>query len=264
MAEKDYPAGHSTDSSWYAIDECGHVAACFTSESGALPENAVEIGSYEEEEGSIAFWNGECHVVETISSEHVGLLAKTFSGAHRDPKYGVEGLFYILTGLPGELRPFLLRKEGRPTADPIIRMAGKHAIAVDFGLGAPALAFYEKVHALGLCVACTSAYHLSGSRVGKKGDPVFSYGHPSANGAAWPYFLQYAPQRVKTLEGLSISKEERKALRKGIVIPGCFRDKIFWQPADDFECTFYSDDTKPISVDTEDFKGILRSPFGYW
>lgn len=33
----DYPAAHSMDSSWYAVDKCGHVATFSTGPEGAMP-----------------------------------------------------------------------------------------------------------------------------------------------------------------------------------------------------------------------------------
>jgi len=40
VIEGDYPAAHSMETIWYAVDEAGHVAAVMTGESGQLPEGA--------------------------------------------------------------------------------------------------------------------------------------------------------------------------------------------------------------------------------
>lgn len=37
MTDPDYPAAHSMDTIWYAVDDAGHVAALWTGENGSLP-----------------------------------------------------------------------------------------------------------------------------------------------------------------------------------------------------------------------------------
>ena len=41
MTDFDYPAAHSMDTIWYAVDEAGHVAALLTGENGSLPDGAA-------------------------------------------------------------------------------------------------------------------------------------------------------------------------------------------------------------------------------
>ena len=89
---KDYPAGHSVDTRWYAIDECGHVASFYTSESGAIPcKGTAEIGEFFRE-NEVALSVEERFSIETISVDHVALLAKTFRGIHRDLKMSFGGV----------------------------------------------------------------------------------------------------------------------------------------------------------------------------
>jgi hypothetical protein len=40
----DYPAAHSMDTTWFAVDKEGHVAAFESAEGGAVPENALNDG----------------------------------------------------------------------------------------------------------------------------------------------------------------------------------------------------------------------------
>ena len=40
VMEPDFPAAHSMDSSWYAIDKNGHVALFDTGAGGAIPNGA--------------------------------------------------------------------------------------------------------------------------------------------------------------------------------------------------------------------------------
>src|SRR4051812_22138812 len=44
MDALDYPAAHSMDTSWFAVDEDGRVARFESSEDGAVPNNAATGG----------------------------------------------------------------------------------------------------------------------------------------------------------------------------------------------------------------------------
>jgi hypothetical protein len=50
-ADNDYPAAHSMDSSWYAVDQAGNVALFITGAGGAMPNGAYspEAADYMEE-----------------------------------------------------------------------------------------------------------------------------------------------------------------------------------------------------------------------
>jgi len=43
----DYPAGHSMDTEWFALDEEGHVAAFTSYEAGAVPRACLEVTGYQ-------------------------------------------------------------------------------------------------------------------------------------------------------------------------------------------------------------------------
>src|SRR4051794_8124191 len=45
--EPDYPAAHSMDSSWYAVDKNGHVALFVTGAGGAMADNAYSPAARE-------------------------------------------------------------------------------------------------------------------------------------------------------------------------------------------------------------------------
>src|SRR5262249_13088549 len=41
--DADYPAAHSMDTHWFAVDQAGHVGLFFTSESGFMPLDASNV-----------------------------------------------------------------------------------------------------------------------------------------------------------------------------------------------------------------------------
>src|SRR5690348_4035575 len=49
--DADFPAAHSMDSSWYAVDKDGNVALFHTGAGGAMPENAYSPEAAEFAEG---------------------------------------------------------------------------------------------------------------------------------------------------------------------------------------------------------------------
>ncbi len=90
------------------------------------------------------------------------------------------------------------------------------------------------------------------------------YDHPSANGDAYPYFLQYVPETLKKVDELRISDEAKKELKDGAVMPGCFLNQPFWQPCEDLECEFYGQEDQGKSVDDKLIEDLKHGPFGYW
>src|SRR5437016_3022820 len=43
--EPDYPASHSMDTQWFAVDRDGHVASFYSGEAGAVPKQAQAEGT---------------------------------------------------------------------------------------------------------------------------------------------------------------------------------------------------------------------------
>src|SRR6185295_8980906 len=42
---RDYPAAHSMDTTWFAVDRDGHIAVFDSGEAGAVPRDAYEEGA---------------------------------------------------------------------------------------------------------------------------------------------------------------------------------------------------------------------------
>lgn len=266
---KDYPAAHSMDTQYFMIDECGHVVACFSNESGAIPHGAITgVLTKEEGDGEEAYWfEDERGALANVAPSHIGSLIKTFKGHHVDQRHAFFGQVYLLTKLPEEYKKPM--EEGDPIKRPLVRIIDK---CPGYGKKVILLATFDpikelndKVHSEGTCLTCSSAFNLRGVRVGEKGDYVPFYDHPSANCNAYPYMLQFVPSDLKKIDELSISEDEKKSLKDGPVMKGCFLKKPFWQPADEFEnCELYGEEYTPIPLKSDRFKGLLKSMFGYW
>ena len=258
------------DTQYYMIDECGHVVACFSNESGAIPPGAVEnVQAKGEGDGEEAYWfEDERGAIDNVAPSHIGSMIKTFKDHHIDPKHAFFGQIYILSKLPEGINFEEEKKD--PIKRPLIRIIDK---CPGYGKKVVLLAvfesnignFNEKIHSEGICLTCSSAFNLRGVRVGERGDYVPFYDHPSANCNAYPYMLQFIPSDLKKIDELSISEEEKESLRNGPVMKGCFKKKPFWQPADEFkDCHLYGEEYTPIPLKSDQFKGLLKSMFGYW
>lgn len=269
---KDYPAAHSADTLWYAIDECGHVVACYSNESGAIPTGAVMDLETREEDNRHALWEeGDRFALETVASSHVHHLAETFAGKHKDKNYMFGGMLYILSDYPKEIDGHLAGIPVAPQTRPIVREipasketgGKKYYLLMTFDMDGSA---YEAIHRhrLGICIACTTAYTLRASRLGPKGEAIPYYDHPSANGNAYPYMLQYVPEKLKTVDELALSEDTKKELKEGPTMKRCFLDKPFWQPYNEVESELYGEEYTPVEVKDPGFKGLFHSPFGYW
>jgi hypothetical protein len=267
---KDYPAAHSMDTQYFMIDECGHVVACFSNESGAIPHGAItEVQSVSEGDDEEAYWfEDERSAIANIAPSHIGSLIKQFKGKHIEPKYAFFGQIFFLSEIPEEYKK-PLEENGDPIKRALVRIIDK---CPGYGKKVVLLArfdnldgFHEKIHEAGICLTCTSAFNVRGVRVGEKREYIPFYDHPSANCNAYPYMLQFVPSDLKKIDELSISEEEKKELKEGPAMKGCFLKKPFWQPTDEFKhCELYGEDYTALSVKSDQFKGLLKSVFGYW
>src|SRR5262245_39985440 len=55
---QDYPAAHSMDTCWFAVDKDGHVAVFDTGEAGAVPQRAFADDPYDVREELIRLFPG--------------------------------------------------------------------------------------------------------------------------------------------------------------------------------------------------------------
>ncbi|SRR5579885_2538181 len=65
--DADFPAAHSMDASWYAIDKNGHVALFITGAGGAMPN-----GAYSPEGAEMMAEYAEEEVLAGAARQHVG------------------------------------------------------------------------------------------------------------------------------------------------------------------------------------------------
>lgn len=291
-ADKDYPAAHSMDTEFYMIDECGHVAACWSSESGAVPKDAVtEIATYDPEsaQGNENWDASQHHAIRTMDPDHAHWLRNEFAGRHVDADARFwYGSIHILENVPPKALEKIQKilkmppstKEHPPLLHTIegsrrqLELFGGKLAAGKSGVGEGNLTFlliHDRsylallgyLHIEELCATCTSVSRLSITRF-PKGDPVFQYAHPSPNCEAYPYHLCYvpAPSLLKKCSELGLEPDEVERLHERAQISGCFKDRKFFQPAELFKCEIY-DNTPVVKMGSKRFKELSNSSL-YW
>lgn len=128
MQRQDWPAAHSMDTAWYAVDADGHIGRFETGEAGALPHGAAN-----ETEG--AFNVGGLHLaarrVTGASAEHGDPPTGVFLYESRD--FGVPGA-YTRSRAPEKTVKFEDLDPETQAAVGAVRLGAKFADAVELQL----------------------------------------------------------------------------------------------------------------------------------
>ena len=182
----DFPAAHSMDTCWFAIDRDGHVAYFGTGEAGAVPEEAFIEEPYNvlQELGRIL---PPTEVLYNFAG-HVPPGPLGTRGEHWSVAIGGSGALFFLTSLD------TVRKEiSRGVAVQVPATAGGVAVVItDL---TPQLV--KRIHAAGACLGCFFYYEPGQEndlpRPAEHG--LFRYSHLCENWVSGPYGLQETPGR---------------------------------------------------------------------
>jgi hypothetical protein len=180
--QPDYPAAHSMDTCFFAIDRDGRVACFDTGEAGALPTRALSGESAYSVRRQLA----ELPRVEVIHDRQGRLTpgGRNEFNEHRGR-----------LGLPYPTLMFLASLE--PVADDIaagraVQVSASEGVAVLFREMSEELA--ERLHRSGSCLACTWSFQDDEER---RPDPaargIYLYSHLTENWIAGPYGLVSRP-----------------------------------------------------------------------
>jgi hypothetical protein len=177
----DYPAAHSMDTQWYAVDRDGHVASFGSGEAGAVPleaqlENAA--GPHQEMAAilphcEIAYdLQGHLTPGEGDKGTHEGLTAD-----------GRNNFLVFLTSLTS-LRPEIA--EGRA-----VQVPAQGAIAVILRRATADL--MERLHRNGDCLSCFWHFEDDDEWIEPARLGLFSYSHLCENWISGPYGRKRVP-----------------------------------------------------------------------
>lgn len=215
--DADFPAAHSMDAAWYAVDKCGHVARFDTGEAGAVPEFAgdPEEDPYEELRDAVP-------AVEPVY-EREGRIepGREASGSHH---------YFEGRGDPGGTLMFVRSIDA--VAPEIKRGEAVQVKAKGFAVVFKNLtkAVAKRIHEAKACLGCF--YHFDSEDEGGA-DParlgLFSYSHLCENWIAGPYGRHSSPSRP--LQVGQLPPAVREFVNRVRFDTLCFAEAVRLQPA---------------------------------
>lgn len=187
----DYPAAHSMDTMWFAVDRDGRVAAFESGEAGAVP--------------SVAYLGEDYPPLDELpvtgEAVHVAPV----------PPWKFETPHLVGGRIVGPA-VFHLRDE-EALRDEVARGAASRipgAGAAAYRVEALSAELVERLHASGACLGCR---HVDAEDTGPAGAErgLYVYEHVTENWAAGPYRLVAKPSRPASLEALPPEAREKVA-----------------------------------------------------
>lgn len=227
----DYPAAHSTDTWWFAVDRDGHVAFFDSGEEGCVPNQVYELGEGDGLEELSAYADprepGEL-LLDPRGFVLPGPLAEV---PHRTAEQCAgSGCLMFLSALAAASEELSTgQAEPRPTVS---------APAVLFSALTPAQ--YRRLHDGGACLGCVQAPPW----IGPKADlcdenemparyGFFQYEHPMWE-CSGPYALSAHPRQPVKLDALPPSLQRLASVVRFDAL--CFAETPYLQPAEHFNC----------------------------
>jgi hypothetical protein len=223
---KDYPAAHSMDSAWFAVDRDGRVAYFSTGEAGAMPEDA---GNSEELDQAL---NRLPKRGEEIVEPYRNLPSDEKPGAVPH-----EALTYVTDDHPTSIMAMLtdlapLQAEIKAGDARVLRAT--HGFAVHFAQMSAATA--KRLHDENFCRGCFLDHRQYDAETNQSSESlatrgIYVYGHTCENWISGPYGREASPSMPISVEDLPA--ELRGAL---VRLPVSFADDPYIQPAEHVEC----------------------------
>jgi hypothetical protein len=195
--DADFPAAHSMDTEWFAVDADGQVGHFYSSESGAVPVEAQV-----DEPGRL--WQRLCELLPRCEPIHdlqgdLNPGPRRDAGRHRyDDRGSDDGALMFLTSLAP-----IKRQISAGNAFPVRALGGE---AVIFRRLTAALA--RRLHKQGHCLGCF--FWWLGEGADEDAEPrtraaeigLYDYRHPIENWIALPYGRQMLPSRPRHIDEL--------------------------------------------------------------
>jgi hypothetical protein len=221
----DYPAAHSMDTQFFAVDKDGHVAVFTTGEAGAVPEAALAGDQADEVARQLAQALPRCEVIHDPAGRR--LPGRAEPGAIHGPH-------------PGFNHPVLMFL---PSLDPVrADIATGVAVPVPAASGSAVLwrqLTPERYDALAAATGTHPEWHYvfgafeqEGGGLAARG--LYAYGHLTENWISGPYGRNSVPARPVHVDQLPPAL---RGLVKSFVFDGLsFRDAVHLQPLEFGPC----------------------------
>jgi hypothetical protein len=222
--EPDFPAAHSMDTTWFAVDRDGHVACFSSGEAGAVPSQAADPEETGEALDRLARALPRGGVVydrqgrflpgsRPTAFEHMGTLGMNYpvlmfldaaeplreevAAGRAVPVSATEGVAFLLTGVPQ--------------------------------------ATLQRLHDSGACRACSYRFGLGGTDTPSPGElGLYEYGHLTENWISGPYGRQQLPTQPLHVDQLPPAL--RQQLKQVCFDMLSFADTPYIQPVEHTDC----------------------------
>ncbi len=201
----DYPAAHSMDTMWFAVDADGHVAAFDTGEGGGVPEIAF-VEDYGEVLDVLHAMPASEALVDPAGHARAAATPHFVPGAH-------------------ETNVIAFVDDVEPVADLVERLRGKvlratTGVAIELVVGDRAA--FAELHARGACRSCAADYGREQGEIAGHG--VYYY---ACEDQGTPYLRLGVPDKPLALADLP-----PVVLASAIKFDGRFADSTQVQPAE--------------------------------
>jgi hypothetical protein len=211
----DYPAAHSMDTHWFAVDDDGHVAAFESGEAGAVP-----TAGYVGENDFDLLGAVRAHAVRRDAVEDVEAYKAMMPREHLDTPEPFRGASVILFLPSADAAQGLAGAE----VDEVLATSGVAVIASGLDRAA-----FDRLHAEGECLGCF--VYVESEEPGMADFGIFEYQHATDNWMSGPYVLQRLPRVPVTADRLPPS-----VLAHAVRFDGRFVETPRLQPAELWAC----------------------------
>ncbi len=223
--EADFPAAHSMDTTWFAVDRDGHIALFETGESGAVP--------------SCAFGGDEAYaLIERL----VGLLPRCQAAfdlaGRRTPGLGMEGDEHQAAGTGMDYPVLMFLKSLDPVKEALasgqaVQVPGGDRLAVTFQHLPADLS--RRLHEAGACLGCFFQFgRTDEGTFDPAGRGLFEYTHLTENWISGPYGRVARP--LKPLHVDQLPPDVRELVKRMRFDKLSFAEAAHVQPVEHTEC----------------------------
>jgi hypothetical protein len=224
--ETDFPAAHSMDTFWFAVDRDGHVGYFDTGEGGAVPAGALIEDPYEVWRQLTALLP-RCEISHDLQG-HLSPGPRQEETRHRQASRGSDrGVLMFLRSLDP-----VQQEIAEGTAKPLAATAGAAVLFAQLGD-----AVNRRLHSDGHCLGCFPHGHLEDliAPTGPVGlyfycYPVFYIGDRSQDAVAGPYRRRIVPRQPVHVDQLAPSLREVVTHTRFREL--CFAETVHIQPCE--------------------------------